>query len=260
MPPEGQHAFAQALLTPDLDVPQNIVDPEGRIAPKRFAVYRNNVIVSLIDALGSTFPAVKALVGEDFFNAMAREFARKHPPQSPLLFEYGSEFPAFVAGFEPASTLLFLGDVATLDRAWLDAYHAADAKTLDPTAIAMLEEEDLAGTRFTPQPAMGIVASQFPVVTIWQAAREGKHPQFGDAPKPETALVVRPDVDVQVYALTSAEGVMFAELSGGMTLGEAAETAQDDDPDFDFAAAMTRIITSGAFSSIAAKSAGDDHV
>jgi len=252
MPPEGQTAFTDALLSPDIEVPQNIVDPDGRIAPKRFAVYRNNVIVSLVEALAATFPAVKALVGDDFFNEMARQFARRHPPRSPLLFEYGRDFPAFVAAYEPARSLPFLADIAALDRAWLDAYHAADAAPLDRTAVAMLEEDQLAAARFAAQPALRLVTSQFPLVTIWQAARENRQPQFAGDPQPETALVVRPDVEVQVFALSPAEGGFFSALAGEVPLGQAAESALAADPQFDFPAALARVITSGAFSSLIA--------
>jgi hypothetical protein len=250
MPPEGQTSFTNALLSPGLDVPQNIVDPEGRVAPKRFAVYRNNVIVSLVEALAATFPAVKALVGDAFFNEMARQFARRHPPHSPLLFEYGRDLPAFVAAYQPARSLPFLGDVAALDRAWLDAYHAADATPLERTAVAMLEEDQLATARFNAHPAMRLVASQYPLVTIWQAARENRQPQFADEPQPETALIVRPGFDVQVVPLSSAEAGLFFALAAGSPLGEAAEQALEADPQFNFPAALARVIASGAFSSL----------
>ncbi len=39
---------------------------------RRFAVYRNNVAASLIEAMVQRFPAVCAIVGDEFFRAMAR--------------------------------------------------------------------------------------------------------------------------------------------------------------------------------------------
>ena len=99
MRPDGQTGFTEALLQPDAPVPQNVVDPKGRIAPKRFAVYRNNVTVSLVEALKATFPAVVALVGEAFFAEMARQFVRKTPPQSPLMFKLWARLCRFRRGF-----------------------------------------------------------------------------------------------------------------------------------------------------------------
>ena len=80
-------AFAQALLDPDRAAPCSVSGPNGKAARKRYDVYRNNVTVSLINALAATFPATRRVVGEDFFRAMARFHVRATPPSSPLLFE-----------------------------------------------------------------------------------------------------------------------------------------------------------------------------
>ena len=91
-------AFASALIRPDQETPGIVAGPRGKAAVKRYNVYRNNVTVSLIDALAATYPAVRRITGDVFFRAMARSFVRAAPPSSPLLFEYGREFPAFVEG------------------------------------------------------------------------------------------------------------------------------------------------------------------
>ena len=250
MPPDANAEFVAALLEPEAPVPAGVVDPQGRIAPKRFAVYRNNVTVSLIEALRATFPAVVALVGEAFFDDMARRFVRRTPPNSPLLFTYGRDFPDHVASYEPAASLPFLADVARLDRAWLDAYHAADATPFVPEALGGCDEPALMTARFAALPATRLIASDFPVVTIWQAAREGRRPQFAERPLPEWVLVTRPDISVSVAALTPAEGQLFAALIAGRSLGDAAEAVLETTPDFDFPAAFGRIVTGGGFAGV----------
>ena len=91
---EHQDAFARALLWRDDAVPATIVRP-GAQRSRRSAsrVYRNNVFASLTSCLAARFPVVARLVGEEFFNAMARVFVERYPPASPALFEYGDEFP-----------------------------------------------------------------------------------------------------------------------------------------------------------------------
>src|SRR3569832_2072632 len=114
-------AFASALLDPERAIPA-VVGPHGKTARKCYDVYRNNVTVSLIDSLAAIYPAIQRLTGVDFFRAMARFHVRATPPTSPLLFEYGREFPAFIEAYEYAQTLPWLADVARIERAWLDAY------------------------------------------------------------------------------------------------------------------------------------------
>src|SRR5215475_14376749 len=98
-------AFSAALLDPEQPIPSVVAGPEGKASAKRYGVYRNNVTVSLIDALAEVYPAVQRLTGVEFFRAMARFHIRAMPPTSPLLFEYGRDFPAFIESYEYAQGL-----------------------------------------------------------------------------------------------------------------------------------------------------------
>lgn len=50
-----QQAIAAALLDPAQPCPPGLTTWNGSDPAHRFAVYRNNVIVSLVDALADTF-------------------------------------------------------------------------------------------------------------------------------------------------------------------------------------------------------------
>ena len=76
------------------------------------------------------YPVTRRLVGDDFFRAMARAFVAAQKPRSPVLIHYGADFPAFVEAFEPAREIPYLTDVARLENAWVEAYHAAEAPAL----------------------------------------------------------------------------------------------------------------------------------
>lgn len=237
--------FSQALLDADAPLPEGVIDPNGAPAPRRFAVYRNNVTTSLVEALSATFPAVLAMVGEDFFKQMARIFIAQSPPQSPLLTEYGRDFADFLENFEPVKALPFLPDVARLDRAWLDAYHGADAVPVAPERLAELGQDKLVLARFKLHPACRLLVSQFPIADIWQAARAGQAAAGIDPELRQSALVTRPDIDVQVHGLSHAGGVFVSALADGKTLGDAAELALADEA-FDLGAMLGLLISSGA--------------
>ncbi|MBV9559741.1 MAG: putative DNA-binding domain-containing protein, partial [Bradyrhizobium sp.] len=97
--------FASALLDPAGATPVVVTGPAGKSGLKRYNVYRNNVTVSLINALAAVYPAVQRITGVEFFRAMARFHVRTTPPSSPLLFEYGRDFPAFIETYEYARGL-----------------------------------------------------------------------------------------------------------------------------------------------------------
>ena len=142
--------FSKALLDPSVPTPMGLVDPQGRPAGKRFQVYRNNVVVGLIDALRDSFPVIVKLLGDDNFNAIAGVFVRAHPPKSPLMMFYGDAFADFLAGFEPLAHLGYLPDVARLEQALRRAYHAADCPVFDPALLQHLTPDQLMAAQIQP--------------------------------------------------------------------------------------------------------------
>ena len=244
--PSYAGAFAPALLDPDRATPAAVAGPNGKAAVKRYNVYRNNVTVSLINALAATFPATLRITGVEFFRAMARVHVRATPPNSPLLFEYGRDFPDFIENYEYARSLPWLADVARIERAWLDAYHAADAEPLSTEALASIPPELLGDTVLTPHPATRILRSPFPAVSIFAANRSGGPGQV-EANEPEDALLTRPGLEVIVRRLPPGGAAFLLRLAGGEPLGAAAAAALADTPEFDLPANIAGMIEAGAF-------------
>jgi hypothetical protein len=242
--------FASALVDPSCATPAIVIGPAGKGAVKRYNVYRNNITVSLINALAAAYPAVQRITGVEFFRAMARFHIRAMPPSSPLLFEYGRDFPAFIETYEYARGLPWLADVARIERAWLDAYHAADAEPLSSEALAAFPPERLAGAVFTAHPATRIVRSAFSAVTIFAANRCLAAVDQIDAGTPEDALITRADADVGVRHLPKGGAVFLQALMSRQSLGEAAASTLQCSPSFDIAANIAGMIEAGAFTAI----------
>jgi len=248
IPRSPQESFGAALLDPDLPLPEGVIGPRGKNAKKRFAVYRNNVTVSLVNALADIFPAVQRLVGEGFFRDMARVYLAEEPPRSALLFEYGGGFAAFLERFEPVSKLPYLPDVARMERAWLDAFHAADADPLQSDSLAAIPPVSLGEATFTPHPATRIVRSRFAAVSIFSANRE-KQLVDGIRPlDPEDGLITRPFEAVQVRQLPPGAAGFFEALVAGTTLSEAAGLTLEKYAGFDLPSAISAMLVAGVFS------------
>ena len=243
-------AFAPALLAPDRPTPSLVSGPNGKAAYKRYNVYRNNVTVNLIDALAAVFPSTLRITGADFFRAMARFHVRATPPSSPLLFKYGHDFPDFIEQYEYARSMPWLADVARIERAWLDAYHAADAEPLEPRALAAIPAEGLSDTTLTPHPATRIVRSQFPAVAIFAANRSEGPVGRIETSGPEDALVTRPHLEVMVRRLSPGGAVFLMRLIAGEPLGTAAAATLAESPEFDLAANIAGMLAAGVFTAI----------
>jgi hypothetical protein len=239
--------FAPALRDPDRAMPSVVAGPKGKATRQRYNVYRNNVTVSLINALAAAFPGTRRITGTDFFRAMARVHVRASPPSSPLLFDYGRGFPEFIERYEHARPMPWLADVARIERAWLDAYHAADAQPMTAEALASIPPERLADLVLTPHPTMRIVRSRFPAVSIFAANRSEGPVGPVAASEPEDALLTRPRLEVTVRRLPPGGAVFLAHLSAGDPLGAAAAAAFADSPEFDLPANLAGVLAAGVF-------------
>ena len=140
--------------------------PPGLGDARRFGIYRNNSAAGLAAALAVRYPAAQRLTGDEFFKAMAREFAREHLPASAALINWGADFPDFIASFAPAAGVPYLADTARLESAWWRAYHAADAAPLAAAAFAAIPAEGLAETRFRFHPSASVLQSPFAFASI----------------------------------------------------------------------------------------------
>lgn len=246
---ESQNAFAKALLQPDYPLPAGVTTARGAPDALRFAVYRNNVHVGLTTALAGRFPVTQRLVGLEFFTGMARAYAGDHKPASPLIMEYGDDFPDFIAGFPPAASLAYLPDVARIELAWSRAYHAADRMPLDLSALSAVAPEKLSDMVLVAHPAAQLVVSDFPAGSIW-SAHQGETVTPVSVWQPEAVLIVRPALHVGVHVLPRQDAVFAAGLLSGATLGEAAEAAFAASPDLDVGSALVGLTGLGAFSSL----------
>jgi Putative DNA-binding domain len=244
---ERQRGFAAALLDAALPMPLGLVGPDGEPSPKRFAVYRNNVVVGLAEALKDAFPAVHRIVGAEFFQAMARAYVVVEPPQSPILLDYGARFPEFVGEFQPAAVLPYLADVARIERVWREAYHAPEASPIEPTALAALAPEECSAVRFQLHPSTRLVRSQFPALTIWQMNVGDGVPEPVDlAAGGEDVLVVRPLADVEARSIPGGAFEFVQALADGAPVLAAMKAALTADHRFDLSANLAGLMQAGA--------------
>lgn len=219
-------------------------------AEKRLQIYRNNTLISLTEALKTSFPVVVRLVGERFFAFAADRFIRTHPPQAPRLAEYGAAFPRFLAGFTPAADLVYLADVARLEWAINEAYNAADDPALDAAALASVPAEHYAALRFVLRPSCRFVASPYPVERIWLANQADAAETIDLGAGGAALLVMRRDFDVMLLELEPSEFAFLAALDAGKTVEAAFADAVAQAPGFDLAATLARQFARGTFAQV----------
>ena|SRR6056297_3509376 len=235
-----QDQFHDALLDSARPVPSGLHDGQNRPAGARFSVYRNNVATSLIEALQVSFPAVTKLIGPENFKNIAGLFWRQHPPASPMIMTYGAEFSGFLANFAPLRHLGYLPDVARLEQALRESYHAADSTPVDPVALSGLPDNELSTARITLAPTVRMVRSSWPVYAIWSYTLENGPPKPPDVA--QDVLITRPFYDPKCHVLTAGGGAFISALTAGKNMGQAYDIAINISSAFDLSEVLTLLL------------------
>jgi len=243
------NAFAHALLEPSAPVPVELIVRSGGNLEQRFAVHRNNTMVSLVDALQSSFPVVAELVGETFFRAMAAVYVRQSPPTGPVLWRYGQDFDRFIAQFEPARSLPYLPSVAQVEAACALSLHAADHVPMDPeqVALAISDGDNLVRRGCCLAPTLVPLNLTHAGAALWMAHQPDTHMALStlDTDQPQEVLIHRSGEGVVVWEPPSGTVALARRLMDGMRLTQAVEAVALTDTRFDFAISLGGLLHHG---------------
>lgn len=238
----SQGSFAHALLDPTAPVPVELVLRGGGDIAQRFAVHRNNTIVSLVDALLAMFPVTAELVGEEFFRAMAGVHVRQSPPRRPVLWRYGQDFDRFIERFEPARCLPYLPSVARVEAACVQSLHAADDLPMSAERVA----EVIADSQSLARRGCRLDASLVPLslthagAALWMAHQPGSDVSLTtiDTARPQEVLIHRSGDGVVVWDPPVGTVALVHHLMDGMRLTQAMETVATAHDHFDFSISL----------------------
>ena len=214
---EMQNAFATAMRDPTAPCP---VRPAGNLS-----IYRNNSTLSFRAALESSFPVVRKRVGDDYFRQLCTHYRARYPSRSGDLHWVGRDFSAFLLEHLHGSEYAWLADLARLEWSREQASISRIEAALTAEVLANFGPGQLEHLVFSLQPSLALLASDFPVFTVWQAN------QFNDAPPVNQSVgsecgMVRMRIDgLEVRQLAPGPFSYLSALRAGAPLGEAISSA-----------------------------------
>jgi hypothetical protein len=209
----------------------SFVDIEGEFVAghadpaRRYAIYRNNMFLSLTAHLRAIFPVTERLGDERFFAYAAHQFILSAPPRASRLVVYGAAFPHFLSRFPACRHAPILAEMAALE--W--AIHGA----LTSAQLPFIELAEMTGaSTFNLQPSLRFVLSRWPVLGLWahQSERQQALPR-----RTSRIAVVRHDDDIRFFELTPARFAFWRSLTQGRGIEAAAARALARDARFNLA-------------------------
>lgn len=232
---EMQLAFAAEVFGTNPTGVTSAICSDGLAQARRLQVYRNNAFTSLTEALRDVYPVIHRLVGEEFFKQAARGYIRRHPSRSGNLHDFGDRFAQFLVTCPGARQLHYLPDVARLEWAYHEVFHAAEAGALDVARLAGFAQQQHGRLRFGLQPASRLLASPYPVLRIWQVNQDDyagdSHVNLNEGGV--RLLIIRRALDVEIETLSAGEFMLLRALRQGRRFAEACAQALAVEPQID---------------------------
>ena len=191
-------------------------------AIERVNIYADAYFYRLLDCLYDEFPATFAVVGSDNFAALVRDYLLACPPTEPSIFYAGRYLDSFLRNHPLAKRWPFISELARLERAILDVFHAADTSTLSDEAMRAIPSEQWPAIKFETHPAVEILRNEWRVADVLCAVESGRG--WSQPANQKTAVLVwRQDAQVNYRDLEDMETRALALLSEGASFAAICE-------------------------------------
>ena len=237
---EMQSEFAAALRDPSIAC--------AVLPADNLSIYRNNSAVSFRVALEGSYPVVWRRVGDDYFRQLTAQYRERSPSRSGDLHWIGRDFPAFLVEHLQGSEYAWLADLARLEWARSHASIAKVEPALPAEVLGRFTSNQLEHLVFGLQPSLQLVASDFPIFSVW-LANQGENASPVDQSVGAECGMVRSRTDLlEVRRLEPRLFSYLCALAAGAPLGEAISTAGLDQAGL--VSALSFVFSEGLVSSV----------
>ena len=211
-----------------------VIAGDDRLSPEeRVDIYANMYFYRILDVLKEDFPATLATVGHDRFHNLVTGHLIEYPPEHFSIAYAGKHFADFIESHPMREEFPFLADLARMERALIDVFHADDAAPLDADAMRAIAPTDWPALKLNRNPATVVLELQ------WNAAAILGAIERGEEPSPPTSgamsmLIWRNRNCVYYREIDVAERNELEAIAAGCTFAEICEmianTAEEENP------------------------------
>lgn len=144
------------------------------VAHERVEIYADAYFYRLLDVFAEDFPATRRVLGDTHFHNLITGYLIDYPPTEPSVMEAGRNLPDFIRTHPLADSFQFIGDLATLERALVEIFHAADASPLTAVELSAIPVEEWPALALRRHPASRLVQADWQVTEIMRAIERGE--------------------------------------------------------------------------------------
>jgi Putative DNA-binding domain len=215
-----QSDFQQYLLQGTQAIEAHVVGSARVPVATRLGIYGGAYRSRLGEALQANYPALAALLGEDFQQLALRYIGAHDSPFFSIRY-YGHELPAFLAYHPDYAAVPLLGELARWEWTMAGVFDAADAPLLTHAELTRFAPQQWAQLRFTVHPSVARLELTWNVPQLWRALTSGaERPEVVLNREPLSWLLWREQLDSYYRSLPPLEARALDALRDGWPFAE----------------------------------------
>ena len=206
------------------ELERHVNSQRGTPGVERLSVYAGGYVARTQQALAEAYEAVHHVLGERAFAELAQRYAARFSSHDYNLSFRGRHLSEFLTTDPLTVRLPFLPDLARLEWFISQAFHAFEQPPLDPASLSGFSLDGWDRVRVVFQPSVGVIASAWPIVDIWEArTRPREEVDIDLINRPQRALVFRQGLTVRCERVDEPQHRLLDGLLAGRPLGAVCE-------------------------------------
>lgn len=219
-----QRLFQQRVLEGRAGIEAQLTSPEQDDLPLRLSTYTEGYRSRIVEALGVTYPALNAVLGNEAFEASARDFIEANPSRQYSIRYYGERLCEFIGSGRDDAEAAVLGDLARWEWTLAEVFDASDDQPVDNGLFAGLSPEDWPRMVLSLRSSVRPLGTASNAVQWWRWARDdGPRPPAFEQSAAAGWLQWREDLRTLFRSMDAAEAAALAVVRGGGSFGRMCE-------------------------------------
>jgi len=193
-------------------------------AQRRLGIYAHAYRARLREVLAKDYPGLRALAGEETFDAIAHDYIAATPSHHPNARWYGARLAPFLREDSRWKEHPQFAEMAALDWAFGLAFDARDARGVTFDELAAVAPQDWPALRFALHPSLQRLSFAHNVAAIRRALdRHEALPVLERFDAPQPHAVWRSDLTVRHRRLSDEEATLLDLLAQGASFSDLCE-------------------------------------
>jgi len=214
-----QEAFSQTLLYQPSDIALQLKEKTGFTTDQLLQIHRNNFVISVTESLKAVYNCTLQLVGDEFFESVARHYILNNPPIENNIRVYGEGFPEYLVALPQLADMPYIAEMAKFESLYEHAQNfPIQQGNFDPQALQQVAADDFAELQFLIRSDCTVFDSPQNIYLLFNMIKNNDVKEADLNHQCYLLLQKLPDFSISVIELSQPQWQLIKQLQEKVTL------------------------------------------